>query len=504
MRAPQRSQGAAAPATDARPGKDLVISATPRETRAALLEDGVACELFVEREAQRGLVGNIYKGTVSRVLPGMEAAFVEIGLERAAFLHASDARVEGDDEDAPAEATRPRIEELLREGQEVLVQIQKEPFGTKGARVSAHPSLPGRYLVYLPTAENVGVSRRITDEEERARLRELLKPLQREHGGGMVARTAALGRGREELERDARHLANLWKRIEAEAGRLKPPALAHREQGLVPRLIRDLLGPDVASIRLDDRHEYESVLALVQDLEPDLASRVHLVAGDLLGQYDLSGELERALRPRVALKSGASIVINQTEALVAIDVNTGRYTGEKDLEQTVLSTNLEAVREVVRQIRLRDLGGIIVIDFIDMEERRSRRRVMAALQAELRRDRAPSKLLSVNEFGLVILTRKRVRHSLERLLCQPCGYCSGSGWIKNVGTVCAEIYHEVRKLASDLHGRKLLLRVHPEVAQALRGDEVRLLDELAELVGHDLAVQEDPSLNQAQFDVVPR
>jgi ribonuclease G len=504
VRAPRRPLSTAGPAPDARVAKDLVISTTPRETRAALLEDGLACELFVEREAQRGLVGNIYKGTVNRVLPGMEAAFVDIGLERTAFLHASDARAEVDDEEAPAEATRPRIEELLREGQEVLVQVQKEPFGTKGARVSAHLSLPGRYLVYLPTVDNVGVSRRIADEDERARLRDLLKALRQDHGGGLVARTAAQGRGREELERDARHLASLWQRIGAEAARLTPPALVHREHGLVPRLIRDLLGPEIASIRLDDRGEYEAVLGLVHDLQPELAPRVHLVSGDLVEQHGLTAELDRALRPRVSLKSGGSIVINQTEALVAIDVNTGRYTGEKDLEQTVLSTNLEAVREVVRQIRLRDLGGIIVIDFIDMEERRSRRKVMAALQAELCRDRAPSKLLSVNEFGLVILTRKRVRHSLERLLCQPCAYCSGSGWIKNVGTVCAEIYHEVRKLASDLHGRKLLLRVHPEVARALRSDEVRLLDDLAELVGHDLAVQEDPALHQAQFDVVPR
>jgi ribonuclease G len=483
-----------------------VVSSTPRETRAALLEDGVVCELFVERESQRGLVGNIYKGTVSRVLPGMEAAFIEIGLERTAFLHASDAAAAVELDEPPAEAAPAarRIEEMLREGQEVLVQVQKEPFGTKGARVSTHLSLPGRYAVYLPTVDNVGVSRRIADEDERARLREMLKALRQEHGGGLVARTAAQGRGREELERDARHLAHLWQRIQAEAACAKPPALVHREQGLVARLIRDLLGPEIASIRLDDRRDHETVLALVQDLQPELASRVQLASGDLVEQYALTGELDRALRPRVTLKSGASIVINQTEALVAIDVNTGRYTGEKDLEQTVLSTNLEAVREVVRQIRLRDLGGIIVIDFIDMEERRSRRKVMSALQAELRRDRAPSKLLSVNEFGLVILTRKRVRHSLERVLCQPCAYCSGSGWIKNVGTVCAEIYHEVRRLAADLHGRKLLLRVHPEVARALRSDEVQLLDELAELVGHDLAVQEDPTLHQAQFDVVPR
>ncbi|HEY3119880.1 MAG TPA: Rne/Rng family ribonuclease [Vicinamibacteria bacterium] len=489
--------------------KDLVVSVTPRETRAALLEDGIVCELFVEREAQRGLVGNIYKGTVSRVLPGMEAAFIDIGLERTAFLHASDAGAElegdlGGSEEAAPGRTRPRIEEMLREGQEVLVQVQKEAFGTKGARVSAHLSLPGRYLVHLPTVENVGVSRRIADEDERQRLRELLKELRQAQGGGFVARTAAQGRGAEELERDARHLVGLWQRIRDEGARTKPPALIHREHGLVPRLIRDLLGQDIASIQLDDRREYDAALAMVQDLQPELATRVQLVSGDLVEQHGLNAELDRALRPRVSLKSGGSIVINQTEALVAIDVNTGRYTGEKDLEQTVLSTNLEAVREVVRQIRLRDLGGIIVIDFIDMEERRSRRKVMGALQAELRRDRTPSKLLSVNEFGLVILTRKRARHSLERLLCQPCSYCSGSGWIKNVGTVCAEIYHEVRKLAADLRGRKLLLRVHPEVARALRSDELRLLDELAELVGHDLAVQEEPALHQAQFEVVPR
>jgi ribonuclease G len=494
--------------------KELIVSTTPQETRVALLEDGVVAELFIEREAHRGHVGNIYKGRVTRVLPGMQSSFVEIGLERDAFLYVEDVLAQlaeelGPDEEGngrgEAEREKP-IEERLREGQDVVVQVVKEPLGTKGARITSHVSLPGRYLVYMPTVEHVGVSRKITDDDERRRLKGILRELRQERGGGFIARTVSQGRSREDLERDALYLCRTWDEVRARGGRERAPALLHREPSLVQRLLRDLLSDDVASIRLDSEKEYQRTVELVSQLQPELAARVRPHEGPLgiLEEHGVAAEIERALRPKVWLESGGYIVINQTEALVAVDVNTGRYTGKKTLEETILKTNLEAVREIVRQIRLRDLGGIVVIDFIDMEERKSRQKVMAALEQELRRDRSPSKMLSVHEFGLAILTRKRVRQSLERTLCQTCPYCTGSGMIKSVSTVCTEIYEEVRKLADDLRGQPLLLRVSPDVARALDGEESPLLRQLGALVEQPIVVQGDPLLHQEQFDVVPR
>jgi len=490
--------------------KDLIVSSTPQETKVALLEDGGVAEFFIEREAHRGVVGNIYKGKVTRVLPGMQSAFVEVGLERDAFLYVADV-FEDLDENllSPEEQGRNNhapIEERLQEGEEVVAQVVKEPLGTKGARITTHVSLPGRYLVFMPTVEHVGVSRKITDEEERRRLKSLLKEIRQERGGGgFIARTAGLGRSREGFDRDARYLTRTWDEVRALSCRQAAPALLHRELGLVQRLLRDILSDDVASIRLDSERDYQPTLDLVRELKPELAPRVHRFdKGNILEEHGVSAALERALRSKVWLDSGGYIVINQTEALVAVDVNTGRYTGKKNLEDTILKTNLEAVNELVRQIRLRDLGGIIVVDFIDMEERKSRQKVMAALEQELSRDRSPSKLISVNEFGLVILTRKRVKQSLERILCQPCPYCIGSGMIKSVATVCSEIYEEVKKLASDMRGQPLLLRVNPDVARALSAEEAGVLESLTQLVGPDMVIQADPLLHQEQFDVVPR
>ena len=487
--------------------KDLIVQTTPQETRVALLEDGRVSELFIERESQRGTVGNIYKGRVTRVLPGMQSAFVDLGTERAAFLHAADVF-----EDLPENLLAPEerhapIEQRLHEGQEVIVQVLKEPLGQKGARITSHVSLPGRHVVFMPTVEHVGVSRKIVDDEERRRLKQILKEIRSERGGGgLIARTAGNGRSREDFERDARYLTRTWDEVRAQATRQAAPCLLYHELSLVQRLLRDLLSDDVASIRLDTEREYQRTLDLVTQLQPALASRVHLANGgrDILDDHGVTAELERALRSKVWLDSGGSIVINQTEALVAVDVNTGRYVGKQRLEETILKTNLEAVRELARQIRLRDLGGIIVVDFIDMEERKSRQRVMLALEQELRRDRSPSKLLQVSEFGLVIITRKRVKQSLERTLCQPCPYCSGSGMVKSVATVCSEIFSEIRKLAGDVRGRPLLLRVNPEVARALAGEEAGVLRELSGLVGTSLTVHGDPLLHQEQFDVVVR
>jgi ribonuclease G len=438
----------------------------------------------------------------------MQSAFVDVGLERDAFLYVADV-FEDLDENllSPEEQVRNApIEDRLDEGQDVLVQVVKEPLGTKGARITSHVSLPGRYLVFMPTVEHVGVSRKIVDDEERRRLKGLLKEIRQERGGGgFIARTAGLGRSREDFDRDARYLTRTWDEVRALSCRQAAPILLHRELSLVQRLLRDLLSGDVGAIRLDTERDYQSTLDLVRELEPELAPRVHRHdKGNILEEHGVTTALERALRSKVWLDSGGYIVINQTEALVAVDVNTGRYTGKNKLEETILRTNLEAVKELVRQIRLRDLGGIIVVDFIDMEERKSRQKVMAVLEQELRHDRSPSKLLSVNEFGLVILTRKRVKQSLERILCQPCPYCVGSGMIKSVATVCSEIYDEVKKLAGDLRGQPLLLRVNPEVARSLAAEEAGVLKDLSQLVGEEIVVQADPLLHQEQFDVVPR
>ena len=488
--------------------KDLIVSSTPQETKVALLEDGAVAEFFIEREAHRGVVGNIYKGRVTRVLPGMQSAFVDLALERDAFLYVTDV-FEDLDENllSPEEQVRNApIEERLQEGQDVLAQVVKEPLGTKGARITSHVSLPGRYLVFMPTVEHVGVSRKIVDDEERRRLKSMLKEIRQERGGGgFIARTAGLGHSREDFDRDARYLTRTWDEVRALSCRQAAPALLHRELGLVQRLLRDILADNVGAIRLDSERDYQSTLELVRELQPELAPRVHrFEKGNILEEHGVTTALERALRSKVWLDSGGYIVINQTEALVAVDVNTGRYTGKNKLEETILKTNLEAVKELVRQIRLRDLGGIIVVDFIDMEERKSRQKVMAALEQELSHDRSPSKLLSVNEFGLVILTRKRVKQSLERILCQPCPYCVGSGMIKSVATVCSEIYDEVKKLVPDLRGQALLLRVNPEVARALSGEEAGVLKNLSQLVEAEIVVQADPLLHQEQFDVVPR
>jgi ribonuclease G len=436
----------------------------------------------------------------------MQSAFVDLGMERHAFLHVADVHEDLPENLLAPEERRAPIEERLREGQPLVVQVLKEPLGQKGARITSHVSLPGRYLVFMPTVEHVGVSRKITDEEERRRLKLLLKEIRLERGGGgFIARTAGNGRSREDFERDARYLTRTWDEVRAMAQRQGAPCLLHHELGLVQRLLRDLLSDDVAAICLDAEPEFRKTLELVGQLRPDLAQRVKLHDGgeDIFERHGVQAELERALRTRVWLESGGYIVINPTEALVAIDVNTGRFVGSsKRLEDTILATNLEAAREIARQIRLRDLGGIIVVDFIDLEERKSRQKLMAALEAELRRDRSPTKLLQVSEFGLVIITRKRVKQSLERTLCQPCPYCAGTGLVKNVATVCSEIWSEVRKLAPDVKGERLLLRVNPEVARALAGEEAALLRDLAGRVGAAISVQGDPLLHQEQFDVV--
>jgi ribonuclease G len=543
--------------------KEMIISASGHETSVAILEDDQVVEVFIERERQRGVVGNIYKGRVSKVLPGMQSAFVDVGLERDAFLYVSDVvdtieefeRLEsGDDEEegedalAPAAAgaengaakagaagdgsgrerqgrggpsaprgkdrdrdrdrPQPKIEDLLKEGQEVLVQVVKEPLGTKGARITSHLTMPGRFLVFMPTVDHVGVSRKIESREERSRLRGIVRGFRESHGftGGVIIRTAAAGRPEQDILGDLEYFHQVWTEIRQRVEASRAPAALFREQSLVVKLLRDLLTEDYSAIRIDNAQEYRRVIDLVQRIMPTMVPRVKHYAKDypIFEEYGVQAEIDKALKSKVWLKSGGYIVVNQTEALVAIDVNTGRYVGKRTgrLEDTIVKTNLEAVKEIVRQIRLRDLGGIIVLDLIDMEERKNRQKVFQAVEQELRKDRSPSKALQVSDFGLVIITRKRVKQSLERQLTEPCPYCSGTGSIKSSSTICYEILAEIRKVGTELNGHGVVLRVNPDIARALKEEESAVLRELQDTLGKNVTVKPDAHLHHEQFDVM--
>jgi ribonuclease G len=404
------------------------------------------------------------------------------------------------------QARRPQlISEMLRPNQEIIVQIAKEPLGKKGARITSHVALPGRYLVYMPTVEHIGVSRKIASAEERARLRRLVAESKGTFPGGFIVRTAAEGATDDEIRSDVEFLGRTWGEIRVRAEQRKAPVLLHRDLNLVERILRDYLSYDYASIWVDSEEEFSKVVDFVSRFQPKLVSRVKLYTKEtpIFEEFGIQQELDKALRPKVWLKSGGYIVINHTEALVAIDVNTGKYVGRGStrLEDTIVKTNLEAVKEIVRQIRLRDLGGIIVVDFIDMEERRNREKVMAALEAALQSDRAPSKVLSFNEFGLVAITRKRTKQALERVLCQPCPYCTGSGMVKSIPTICYEIQAEARKMSAELDAQSLTLRVHPEIAKALKTRESALVEELEQVTRKSVIIQSDPTLHWEQYDI---
>ena len=541
--------------------KEMIISSSAHETRVAILEDDQVAEIFIERERQRGVVGNLYKGRVSKVLPGMQSAFVDLGLERDGFLYVSDVvatfeefdRLDTDD-DAPAEngagkpdrrnggsrrdapgaarppddaagrserrgdgrgpargekGPEPKIEELLKEGQEIIVQVAKEPLGTKGARLTSHATMPGRFLVFMPTVDHVGVSRKIESRDERSRLRGIVREFREQHGftGGVIIRTAAGGRPNEDIVSDLSYFHRVWTEIRQRAESSRAPAVVYQEQSLVAKLLRDLLTEEFSAIRIDNATEHRRVLELIERIMPSLAPKVKLYEKEypIFEEYGVQPEIDKALRSKVWLKSGGSIVINQTEALVAIDVNTGRYVGKKTagrLEDTILKTNLEAVKEIVRQIRLRDLGGIIVLDFIDMEEKKNRQKVFQTVEQELRKDRAPSKGIQVSDFGLVIITRKRVKQSLERVLTEPCPYCAGSSVIKSSSTICYEILSEVKKISADLDGQTLVLRVNPDIARALRDEERAVFRDLKQSLGREIAVRPDVQLHHEQFDLI--
>jgi Rne/Rng family ribonuclease len=397
------------------------------------------------------------------------------------------------------------IADMLKQGQEIIVQIAKEPLGKKGARITSHVALPGRFLVYMPTLDHTGVSRKIASAEERARLRHLVTEAKGSSGGGFIVRTAAASAAPEEVRADVEFLTRTWSEIKARSEQRKAPSLLHRDLNLVERILRDYITPDFGAIWVDTEEEYTKVVDFMSRFQPQLVGRVKLYTKEtpVFEEFGIQQEIDKGLRPKVWLKSGGYIVINHTEALVAIDVNTGKFVGKGSnrLEDTIVRTNLEACKEIVRQMRLRDLGGIIIIDFIDMEERRNREKVMAVLEDALRADRAPSKVLRFNEFGLVAITRKRTKQALERTLCQPCPYCTGSGMVKSIPTLCYEIQTEARKMAPELGSGSITLRVHPEISKALKTRESSLIEELERWTKKSIIIQADPTLHWEQYDI---
>ena len=400
----------------------------------------------------------------------------------------------------------PSISDLLKEGQEIIVQIAKEPLGQKGARITSHIALPGRFVVYMPTVEHVGVSRKIPSDEERQRLKRILQTHRQGIPGGFICRTAAENKSEEELKSDMHFLYNLWLDMRQKAEKKPAPVLLHHDLDLVQRILRDQLTTSFKTIWVDNEELYASILSFVERFQPLLVGRVKLYtrSNPIFDEFGITNEVEKALRPKVWLKSGGYIVINQTEALVAIDINTGKYVGKSNrLEDTIVKINTDAIKEIVRQIRLRDLGGIIVVDFIDMDERKNRQKVMMALEDSMRADRAPYKILQFNDFGLVAITRKRVKQSLERTLCSPCSYCEGAGYIKSVNTVVGEILQEAQKMRKSLEAEQsnLVLRVNPEVARVLKSNHNSYLQEVEEILGKSVLVKSDPLLHQTKFDL---
>ena len=492
-------------------GKRIVVNAGLTETRVAVQEGSLLTELYVERHGRRSIVGSVHKGVVTNVLPGMQAAFVDIGLTKDAFLYAGDytANVTDDirepddegaavDEDVDVEVDEPEprrevrgpIEDVLRKGQEILVQVSKESLGTKGARITSFISLPGRYLVYMPQAHRIGVSRRIRDELERDRLRSVVRDLN-PPPGGFIVRTNAEGKGEPEFAADLEFLGRLWAQIQARYEERRPPAVLHEEGDLIFRVVRDLLAPEVEEFLIDNREVYDRCAGYVQALVPALAERVKWYDGrpPIFEAFGIEKEIEKALRRRVWLKSGGYIVIDHTEALVSIDVNTGKYVGKRDFEQTVLKINLEAVGEVVRQIRLRDLGGIIIIDFIDMEVLEHREQVEKALKRALAEDKARTNVLAISELGLVEMTRKRVRQDLRSLLTESCPVCRGTGVIKSSATLAAEVFRAMQAKAADAAGREVVVRVHPDFAAYLESEGREALQRLAHALDVKVTVQ---------------
>jgi ribonuclease G len=484
--------------------EEILINATSTEVRAALVDSGVLQEVQIERASRVGLVSNIYKGKVSRVLPGMQAAFVELGLERTAFLHASDI-ARNPHAESGADEVEPDIREIVREGQELLVQVLKEPLGTKGARLTTYVAIPSRYLVLTPNSVGVGVSSRIDDEVERERLRCIVEEIKAElPAAGFIIRTAAEGATREALQADLSFLHKLWQSIEEKAARTPSGGLVYADLPLPLRVLRDSSSPDIARVRVDSEATFTQLKEFAEHFVPRLSSVIELYTETrpIFDVYGIDDEIDRALHRKVPLKSGGHVVFDQTEAMTTIDVNTGAYVGHRNLEETIFRTNLEAAAAIARQLRLRNLGGIIIIDFIDMTEEEHRRQVLQTLMDRLAGDHAKSHVMNVSPLGLVEMTRKRNRESLEHLLCQPCPSCEGRGFVKTAETVCHEIFREILRQHRQFDFQELLVLARPQVIERLLDEDSAGIAELEEVTGKPIRLQSEALYSPDQFDVV--
>ena len=484
--------------------EEILINVTPRECRAALVENGVLQEVLIERASRRGLISNIYMGSVSRVLPGMQAAFIEVGLDRTAFLHASDI-ARNPDEDAPDREMEPNIRDCVQAGDSLLVQVLKDPIGSKGARLTTYISIPSRFVVMLPNSTNIGVSSRIENEDERERLRSLVESCVDESAqAGYIIRTAAEGTSLDALRADMLFLQKLWESISTTAKTAKPGELVHEDLSLPLRVLRDLLSPEIERVRVDSKPWFERMREFASHFIPQMAPMVELYEGSrpILDLYGVDDEIERALDPKVPLKSGGYLIFDQTEAMTTIDVNTGAYVGHRNLEETIFRTNLEASIAIARQLRLRNLGGIIIIDFIDMQEEDHRKQVLQALSGRLAHDYAKTQIMDVSPLGLVEMTRKRNRESLGHLLCQPCPSCAGKGFVKTAETVCYEIFREIIRQHRQFDLQELLVLARPEVIERLLDEESTSMAELEEQTGSPIKLQSESMYSPDQFDVV--
>lgn len=512
--------------------KKIIINITKEESRVAVLQNDSVTELYTDRAREKGIIGNIYKGKVIRVLPGMQAAFVDIGLEKAAFLYVADIYKnnlqDGSDTDDAEEET-PDIEEeeviedenestsftkyrvrkpykpiseLIHTNEEIIVQVSKEPLGTKGPRVTTYLSLPGRYLVYMPTAKHVGISRRIENEDERNRLKEIVSSIKKSKGGYIV-RTVSEGMSKEDFDADIKFFNVIWEDIKKKAETATSPSLINNDLDLVTRIIRDIFTEKISELIIDSESEYNKILNFVGNFMPEFKQRIRLYKGPepIFESYGIEMEITKALGRKVWLKSGGYIIIDYTEALTVIDVNTGRYVGKKNLEETILNTNMEAAKEIAYQLKLRNIGGIIIIDFIDMESEKNRDKVFNALKDTLAEDKAKNNILRISELGLVEMSRERARSDITRTLCEPCPYCEGKAYLKSPATICYEIFRELRQGFWMVKGEEMTIEAHPAVAELLYNEEQETLAELDILKDKELNIKENPSFHIEQFEI---
>jgi ribonuclease G len=486
----------------------IIINITPEQSRVALLESNThLSELYIERKKAASLVGNVFKGRVVKILPGMQSAFVDIGIEKAAFLHAADVlsgfdySIFGEDIDDSEPVNHP-IEDILQEGEDVFVQVSKDTIGTKGARVTSYITLPGRYLVLMPDVEHIGVSRKILNEGERTRLKDIVAALKPDNFG-FIIRTASEGCTEAELKKDIDYLMLLWDNIQKQKEKLPSPHILYSDLDLTLRSVRDLFSHEIDELIVDSKNEYDKIIEFVNTYFPKLVSRVKLYeeTEPIFDAYGIELEIPKALGKRVWLKSGGYIVIDQTEALNSIDVNTGKYVGKASLEDTIFKTNIEAVKEIAYQIRLRNLGGIIIIDFIDMEKEENRHKLFSVFQEAMSKDRAKCTILEVSELGLIQMTRKRVRESLERILCEPCQYCDGKGVVKSPTTICFEIFQELRRIGLAKKNCKIMVTANPQVADLIYDDEREGIEQIERENGFKVIVKADRNFHQEYYDV---